>query len=276
LKRASVDTEQGRLQLVLANPSLLEPARELALRFGLERAPRAGATRFAGESAWLKSSALAGRARLRHGAARVLLRAPPPRVREAANLDWLAARLFQVPRPLAAGWFGGAMPRWQFLVTAFVEGEPLEHFLRGAGAEERAALLVELARETARMHALHFVHRDLHLRNVLVAPATLPRRLAFLDAWRGGERLQLRGPAYDLASLFLEAPSLLTPGEIRAWLAEYAAERAALGAPLDSARTFGAATAARRSLLARARREPGRWRIPEPPVQDFDFEAAAR
>jgi aminoglycoside/choline kinase family phosphotransferase len=126
------------------------------------------------------------------------------------------------------------------------------------------------------MHSLKFVHRDLYWRNVLVADAPAPRRLVFIDAWRGGARLQWRKAAYDLACLFLEGPSLLSAAETRTWLAAYTNERRALGEPLEVENMFAAANAARRGLLERARREPGRWRVPEAPVQEFDFVAAAR
>ena len=276
MKRTSTSSSVGRLELLLGSVDFVEAARELAVAQGQQRKRCACKVRFMNRDAWLKSSSLSGFARWRHAALRCALRTPPPRVREAPNLTWLEARLFQVPRPLAAGWLGGAFPSWQFLVTEFVSATPLDAVLRASARGERAALLSELARETARMHALHFVHRDLYWRNVLVANEALPRRLVFIDTWRGGERLQWRGPAYDLACLFLEGPSFLTSAEVRAWLREYTLERVALGDPVRSKKLWPAANSARRNLLSRARAEPGRWRVPEPAVQEFDFVAAAR
>ncbi len=276
MNSARASTAAGRLELLLASADFLDAARELAAERGVNRTRHAERIRFMDREAWLKAGALSGRARVRHGLMHCALRTPPPRVREAQNLEWLAARSFQVPRPLAAGWLGGAFPSWQFLVTEFVEATALDPVLRASAPAARAALLGELARETARMHAQGFVHRDLFWRNVLVTPATSTRRLVFIDAWRGGKRLQWRGPAYDLACLFLEGPSLLGADEIHAWLASYAAERQLQGNSIRANQLWSAANAARRALLERARAEPGRWRVPEPAVQEFDFVAAAR
>ena len=280
MKRLRVATDRGSLELLVSRGEFESAAVDFALGLptGVGPGALAGPVEFAGQRAWFKAGPLAGRARLRHGLARVCAGAPPPRAREALNHHWLMARLFQVPAPLAAGWFGGSFPRLQFLVSAFVEAEPLAQRLGQLPPSDpnRRAWLAELAREAARMHALHFVHRDLYLRNVLVGPTELPRRLWFIDAWRGGERLQLRGPAYDLACLFFEAASLCSAGELREWLGQYAEERSAQGAPMNPERLFAAATRARAALCARARREPGRWRLDLPLRQDFDFAAAAR
>ena len=276
MKRVSIRTDVGRLELALENANQLEAARALVRLHASDRMRFAGPVRFMEREAWMKSSFLTGRARLRHAALRVVAGAPAPRVREALNLDWLETRLFQVPHPLAAGSLGGALVRWQFLISEFVAGKQLDVVLRESAEGQRALLLLELARETARMHALHFIHRDLFWRNVLVKDAASTRRLVFIDAWRGGERLQWRGAAYDLACLFLEGPSFLRTSEIRDWLASYAEERAALGKPIAAKALWPAASAARSSLLARTQREPGRWRVPEAAVQEFDFVAAAR
>ncbi len=274
MNSARASTAAGQLELLLASADFLDAARGLAAERGPNRARHAEKIRFMERDAWLKASALGGRARVRHGLLHCALRTPPPRVREAHNLAWLGEHSFQVPRPLAAGWLGGAFPSWQFLVSEFVAATPLDHVLRASQPAARAALLAELARETARMHALGFVHRDLFWRNVLVTTDISARRLVFIDAWRGGKRVQWRGPAYDLACLFLEGPSLLRADEVHTWLAGYTAERKLLGKPLRESQLWSAANAARRSLLERARAEPGRWRVPEPAVQEFDFVAA--
>ena len=64
--------------------------------------------------------------------------------------------------------------------------------------------------------------------------------------------------------------------EIHAWLTGYTAQRAVLGQPVRANRLWSAANAARRALLLRANDEPGRWRVPEPAVVEFDFVTAAR
>lgn len=235
--------------------------------------PVAKEVELAGRRAWLKAGPLRGAARLRHGLRRVF-GAPPPRLREAANHAWMIARVFQAPTPLAAGVLGGTAPRAQFLISAYVNGKPAGERLRTASVAERDALLRELALEVARLHALHFVHRDLHWRNLWWSEARSGRHLWFLDAWRGGERWQLRGPAYDLACLFLEGPSFLGEDECRTWLARYLEERKALGKPADAARLFARAGRDRRRLLDQLQREPGRWRAREAPVQSFDFAPA--
>lgn len=205
-----------------------------------------------------------------------MLGAPLPRMREAFNHAWMLARVFQAPAPLAAGVLGARAPRAQFLISEFLPGEPAGVRVRAAAAAERGALLRELALEVARLHALHFVHRDLHWRNLWWCEARAGRHLWFLDAWRGGERWQLRGPAYDLACLFLEGPSFLREDECRTWLASYLEERRALGKPANAARLFARATRDRRALVEQLKREPGRWRADEAPVQSFDFAAAIR
>lgn len=274
MKGFLVQSPLGRLEMLAESKTAIEPAVALCLEHAQAASRFAGPVLFQGHDAWLKADVLSGRARLRHAALRLTLNTPPPRVREAFNLAWLDARLFQVPLPLAAGWFGGAIPSWQFLVMQRVDARPLGEVLRAGGKLERTALLLELARETARMHALHFVHRDLFWRNVLVYPEPTSRRLVFIDAWRGGEWLQWRGAGYDLACLFLEGPSFLSKDEIRSWLANYIEERQALDKPASERSLWLSANAARRSLLARTLREPGRWRASEPLVQEFDFAAA--
>ena len=96
-------------------------------------------------------------------------------------------------------------------------------------------MLDELADEVARMHALHFVHRDLYPRNLLVRGPDRARRIVFLDAWRGGARLQLRGPAYDLGCLFLHLPEWLSVERQQRLFERYLAQRAIQGKPAEAA-----------------------------------------
>jgi len=241
----------------------------------------AGPFELCGRPAWLKAGPLTGRARLRHAVRGAVLRQPPPRLREARNLAWLGDHGFRVPRPLVAGVLrrhGTGVH--QFLFSARLHGvEPLDRWLRApANRLRREALLVELAQESARMHALGFVHRDLHARNVLVAPpeaseasaAGEPRRLVFIDAWRGGLR-SLRGPAWDIACLMFEGAVLLTSDEVRAFLERYFSERERFGSPAVPERMLAAAARARAAMLRRIARQPGRWRQPEPPPTTFDL-----
>ena len=150
--------------------------------------------------AYVKASGLSGSSARRHGLRRIFLRIQPPRLREYQNLNWLHARLFQVPRTIAAGvlWRVG-LPRHQALVTEWLPEHPtLDDFWRFTDDEQRGAVFDELAREVARMHALRFLHRDLFARNLLVGPDTGRRRVVFLDTWAGGPDPSFRGPAYDL------------------------------------------------------------------------------
>ena len=190
----------------------------------------------------------------------------------------MRARLFRAPRPLAAGWIErGAAIEAQLLATELVEGaRPLDEALREVPPAGRAALLDELADETARLHALHFVHRNLFPRNLLVAPPSGkngdPRRLWWIDAWRGGAALPGRGPAYDLGCFMLAGAGLLAADEQRRLVARYLAERAAQGRPADARRLLAAAARTRERLLRQIEREPGRWRERAPPEPEWPWE----
>lgn len=252
----------------------MDRASELALAAARERSVVASFVELQGERAYLKASPLRGATRARHALRSLALRGRIPRVQEYFNLSWLTERLFQTPLPLAAGvlWRAG-LPAYQWLLTRELPGvrtlrEELESE-RDAGA--RLAVLAELAREVARMHALRFVHRDLFPRNLLVGPRESPRRIFFLDAWRGGCRPQLRGPAYDLACLYLRASELMTSEEQRAFLARYASERAALGRPHrgDLARAL---RRERAGLVRRLERNPELLRGRAPPEPDWKLD----
>jgi tRNA A-37 threonylcarbamoyl transferase component Bud32 len=201
--------------------------------------------------AFLKASPLTGRAAWRH-AARALLWAKLPRLAEFENLDWLRRNGFDAPRPLLAGaaWSGG-LPRYQFLYTEAVRGvRGLEQVLAEQGELARAAVLA-LARTAARLHARGFVHRDLFARNVLVGADEREPRIVLLDAWRGGARPGLRGPAYDVGCLQHDLERLGAPELIEPATRAYAAECERLGQPLDA----GFKSAVARARAARARRD---------------------
>lgn len=222
-----------------------------------------------GERAWFKAEPLRGRARARHALRATFLRRPFPRVAEYGNLRWLRERLFQAPRPLAAGVASTAgLVRWQFLLTREVEGAATLREFLAADAEDPTAVLDELADELARMHALHFVHRDLYPRNLLVRGPDHARRIVFLDAWRGGARLQLRGPAFDLGCLFLHLPEWLSPERQQRVFERYLAQRRIQGKPAEMVPLRRALLLERGAQRARLERDPSRRRgRPRPPAE---------
>lgn len=262
------DAREGRAVL-LGEPRVWQ-ALEGTLR-GWARAGARGRGRLAleGRALFEKHSPLAGRARARHALRRWLLGRPAPRLCEFENLVWLRAHGFAAPRPVLAGALvrrGAA--RFQFLVT---EEVPRARTLREACLERddagRETLARALGAEVGRLHAAGFVHRDLFPRNVLVVPGD--ERPLFVDAWRGGARRGLRGPAYDLGALALYALVLFGPRAERALFAAYfeTLDRppGRAGARARSAEAHALlrrAARARRGLLARLRGRPS----PEAPL----------
>ncbi len=218
-----------------------------------------------GLRAWFKRSILRGSSRWRWALRRV------PRMREHDNLRWLADRSFQVPTPLAAGALvRGGLPLRQFLITQDVpDATTLESFVRTGPRTDRANVLDELAKETARMHALGFVHHDLYPRNVLVLPAHHSRRVAFVDAWAGGPPPQLRSSAYDLACLFLRADRELTGAEVKRFLDVYATERSAQGRSIDARSILEDAKHIRARLIRRLIARPHELRGEPAPSLDW-------
>ncbi len=255
---AGPDAREGRAVL-LGEPHVWH-ALEGTLR-GWARAGARGRGRLAleGRALFEKHSPLAGRARARHALRRWLLGRPAPRLQEFENLAWLRAHGFAAPRPVLAGALvrGGAA-RFQFLVT---EEVPRAHTLREACRERddagREALARTLGAAVARLHAAGFVHRDLFPRNVLVVPGD--ERPLFVDAWRGGARRGLRGPAYDLGALALYAPVLFGPRAERALFEAYFETR---GERVDARALLRGAARARRGLARRLRGRPS----PEAPL----------
>jgi tRNA A-37 threonylcarbamoyl transferase component Bud32 len=223
--------------------------------------------------AWLKADRLRGGARLRHGLrARLGLRAVP-RLSEHRNLAWLREHGLGAPRPLASGTLiVRGLPTVQWLATELVpDARTLRAFLEAEAAPSaRAPVLDELARDTGRMHALGFVHRDLYPRNVLVRGPHEGARVVFLDAWAGGPGPGLRGPAYDLGALMLSGAALLTDDEQRAFLARYLSERAARGRPVaDVPRVLAHVARERRRLAERLACRPHERRGRPPPPLDW-------
>ena len=262
--------EEGRLRVIAPAVESGEAAIHLARARLSAPEPRSEAIEFLGEPAWLKSDAFPPRAALRHALRGLLLRRPLPRVAEYGNLRWMRERLFQAAEPLAAGSVSRAgLPRRQFLITRRIaDATTLRVFLE-RGEEDPAAVLGELAAETARLHALRFVHRDLFPRNLLVRGPEAPRRVVFLDAWRGGARFQLRGAAYDLACFFLSAPDLLTQGAQRAFFERYLAQRAVQGRPARAGPLLAAVVRERTALFEQLERAPHRRRGRPLPPRDW-------
>ncbi|HEV8111153.1 MAG TPA: lipopolysaccharide kinase InaA family protein [Planctomycetota bacterium] len=215
----------GRLEVVARTVEEARAAGAFAVE-AAARAPRHAAfVDLLGTPAYFKQSALTGKTAVRYALRRGVLRAKLPRLREYENLRWLLDHGFHAPEPLAAGasWRGG-LPRFQFLFTRAVPGaRTLGVFLaEERDARSRSRVLALLARETARMHALGFVHHDLFPRNVLVTGYQSPR-VWFLDCWAGGPPRQVRTPAYDLACLTRPGRDALAPDDADAFLLAYRA-----------------------------------------------------
>lgn len=153
-----------------------------------------------------------------------------PRRAEFANLEWLRARCFLAAQPLVVGeWSRAGVPHYGFLITRQVErAATIDQGWAQRSALERESLLVELARELARMHALRFVHRDMYARNLLVRQDQGQGRIVFLDCWAGGPGWNWRSAHYDLECLREDARHWCQPEEWALWMATYQAELAAL------------------------------------------------
>jgi hypothetical protein len=190
----------------------------------------------AGLATYLKGSALRPWPAWRH-ALRRALGLGLPRWNEHANLAWLREHGFLAPRPLVAGvWFRAGLPRYQFLLTEWLEAPTLAEVLGRPllDGASRGGWLGALAIDLARLHALGFVHRDPFPRNLLACGPPSAPRCAFLDAWRGGPRLGWRGPDHDLGCFLLDGAALLSRAEQARFLGAYRDERLRLGQRLGS------------------------------------------
>lgn len=254
-KAAGVRLHVRSQDLALGEAALERVLASGPLASNLEEAQELGDT-----SAWCKASPLRGRAALRHGI-RLRLGMGLPRLREAQNLHWLRQHLFVAPRPLAAiGVVRAGLPRAQWLWTEhlpasvrFLEAWPL------LAEAAQAAVMEELAREVARMHALGFIHRDLFGRNLMLQ-LRADRQVVFLDAWRGGPGPGLRGAAYDLACLSTDLVELAGGPAFDGWLGTYFEERKALDRPAHRDSLQRTLVRERRRLIARLERQPARLR----------------
>jgi hypothetical protein len=217
------------------------------------------------ETLWLKGDHLPGKARWRHTFGGLFGRATP-REREHRQLDWLRARLFRAPRPRASASIRsrGVLRYHVLALDPLGAHEALGDAWPRASEAERCAWIDELAHESARLHSLHFVHRNLFLRNLLVdrerqPDSGDPRRLIFIDPWRGGAPLPLRGCSYDLACLMFDAAGLWSSAHQRRFFACYAEERARQAQPVELRDLLARADERRRALARRSRGPQSEW-----------------
>lgn len=255
-----VGTARGRWTLLVPGGRDFGPALELAQ--ALEPHPaQLERISFDGREAFVKAGPLGPSASRRHGLRRLFYRQPAPRLREYGNLNWLRARHFRALEALAAGCLERhGRPRFQFLVTRELPAVRSLFELLESDPSAAHELLPELAREAARLHSLHFVHRDLFARNMLVADAVHGRRLVFSDVWAGGARPGLRGPAYDIACFLLQGVELASEAAIASFLATYLRERCAQGSSANEPRFLAQVERERSALVRQLEREPQRLR----------------
>lgn len=228
---------EGRI-LVLGKSALAERAHELLAI--VEARPRdggafttldgAGSTEF-----YLKGGPLRGSSARRHGWARLVLRRPPPRLREFARLTELRGNSFSAPEPvLAIARVTRTRVHSQLLLTARVPNAAgYEALLASPRSSDRAAALDALALSLARFHAAGFQHRDLYARNLLwVRRAGGLIEPVYLDLWRGSrarphQRARVardgRRAAHDLGDLFTDLTVGLDADEQAHFLARYVA-----------------------------------------------------
>lgn len=255
---------RGHLRIVAEDRELGDAAADWALSFDERPPARNEVVLFAGRRARLEWDVLPNRSSIAAawrtfrssapGTAQSLARgtARGSRLREYANLRWLRDRLFQAPRPIAAGLSSqSGRPGFQFLLseeiadavnlelylgrTASAGGSRASEPLELAGlSSERAGVLMDLAREIARMHALRFEHGDLTPDHVLVGPASQLSRIHFMHPSRGGPRVFARRAQRDLADLLTRTQRVMTEAEARSFVEVYVDERRAQGHPIDA------------------------------------------
>lgn len=268
-KRYSIP--QGRLHIHGWRGDLMDAAAQLGTELIRTGARPRHEVDFEGARVFLKGAPLASGPATRHGLRRLVLRAHAPRISEYNNLWWLHNRLFETPVALAAGVLVRAgRPRYQFLLTVVEAAQPFEDVFPQETPSAQRAVMVELGREVARFHALHFVHRDLYPRNLLLRPAGSMRRVVFLDTWAGGPTPGRRGPAYDLACLFLEGARDFQAEHQAAFLESYFDERRRQAQPAAPQQLLRRAQSARNRLWRQLDREPGRRRGRDLPPATWD------
>ncbi|QDU85577.1 3-deoxy-D-manno-octulosonic-acid kinase [Planctomycetes bacterium Pla163] len=222
--------------LVLGKSALADRAEELLAI--VEARPRDGGEFRTLEGAgsaefYLKGGPLRGSGARRHGWARLLLRRPPPRLREFARLNELRANRFAAPEPvLAVARVTRTRVLSQLLLTARVpHAAGYEALLSSPRSNDRAVALDALAVSLARFHAEGFQHRDLYARNLLwVRRPGGSIEPVYLDLWRGSragphQRVRAardgRRAAHDLGDLFTDLALGLVPSEQAHFVARY-------------------------------------------------------
>ncbi len=156
----------------------------------------------------------------------------PARV-EWDNLRALRRAGFDVPEPVAVGEesAGIGFPQRSFLVTREVPGRPLDAVLaegwpdphqRGT-RRARDAVLRDVAGMIRRFHANGFIHKDLYLGHLIVAPDPRWGRPYFIDLQRVEQRFppRRRWLVKDLAALLLSAPSSVSRSDKLRFLLTY-------------------------------------------------------
>lgn len=157
----------------------------------------------------------------------------PPEINEFHALRWLRAHGVPAVRPVAAAArrTGGRLAAHALLTEAVPGVVDLDRRLHTPGDALRASrtarrdVAAAIGETLARMHALGFVHRDCHARNILVSMETETPRIWLCDCRRGGVGGRRRGPAYDLACLDRDLRGVMTRGERRRALAAYLGPR---------------------------------------------------
>jgi hypothetical protein len=248
-------TARGTLRIAAATPEWIEPAIELALDAASRPFCIGEFVTFLGRRAYFKKRRIHGRARVELAWRTLAPFARMPREREYARLTWLAERSFQVPQPLAAGVLARhGLPRFQFLLCAEIApAVTLDEFLRHgwtravgvnpwaaapavpterSSPSTRAIVATEIARELARMHALHFVHGAATPDHVLVGRETEAWRVHFLAPRPAHAIVRTLTAALDVAPV----ASALDAAERGGFVATYVEERAAQGRPVDARR----------------------------------------
>ena len=272
MERYEFPTDIGQAEVCATNSD----SAHAVLQFALQNADARETglmTSLGGVRVWFKGGQLRGKAARRHALRRHVLRLDYPRIQELRNLEWLRARLFHAPRPVAAGVVTrNGVPRYQFLATEFVEDAiSFRELLEQADDRRRLAALPLLAREFARMHALGFVHRDLYPRNLLLRHRNQHEEVIFLDAWRGGAGPGWRGADHDLACFLLHGADWLSAEEQRVFLGDYFEARRAQDRPVDAERFLPRIARNRHRLRQRLAERPHERRGQALPSADWHW-----
>lgn len=239
-------------------------------RLGLSGTHFAGRAKLGGLDVFVKYRTIRPASRMRIFTRRFVEGFAAPRVIEYRNLRALENRgVAVVPPVLAASTSRLGLVRRELLVSAWLEDSPDVAAL--AADSESGRLESELAgavgRAVARMHGAGFRHRDLFLRNLVATrldvdedPADGGYRISLLDCHKGSFRHRpLRGVAYDLACLDLDASTLLDHGSRVELLEACLAAAETYGGPAELERLLERVERARRGLALRIhrRKRPG-------------------